>query len=539
MQGTKRKLEETSTESGTERNVKRRVTPMLVSIFEVKHVFGGIMDNLIRPGSEHQTTYEECTTSHCYCHFAFTFSALAISCKEMHIVCEEYRRHVTENLESTGENKEVHANLWVPPSAFRMHIGNLCVYAAAHGYLEIMKYARTALNAPWFKTKDGKASPIQWFDQDPFVAVRTCPCSNTRYISGETHRKGWIVTSVSSKNGHSDCLEYAVSNGCELEESGMIHAAQNGDTECIRVYLENRKTTNGRALRLEYALEESILSLNDDCIDLLLQHTSRATRCVFHKCAQVGDIETAIKISKKFNASPWDDRAWICAVSRDYHHNLQYLRWLSSSDCPKPDVKTTGRAARNGSLGCLEYLVSIGVPVDESTTEQAAEGGSLACLKYLREIGCPWNCNTAVKACSSGNIHCLKYACENGCPIDKNAKFYAKNLECLKYVHEHGAVWKKNFIRNTMDWSTEEEALQQIRYAVETGCPMNEDSCTAAAYHGYLEILKYLHSKGCPWGPVVFERALDSYRDEDTAKRVPVLKCIQYLILNGCPLPVD
>jgi hypothetical protein len=38
-----------------------------------------------------------------------------------------------------------------------------------------------------------------------------------------------------------------------------------------------------------------------------------------------------------------------------------------------------------------------------------------------------------------------------------------------------------------------------LKWARENGCPWDEETCSAAAEGGHLEVLKWARENGCPW----------------------------------------
>jgi len=95
------------------------------------------------------------------------------------------------------------------------------------------------------------------------------------------------------------------------------------------------------------------------------------------------------------------------------------------------------------------------------------------------------------------------------------------HLEVLKYLHEKGCPWDR--------WTCAKAALgghlEVLKYAHEKGCPWDRWTCTYAAEYGHLEVLKYAHEHGCPW-------------DEETCKwaaRKGHLEVLKYAHANGCP----
>ena len=64
--------------------------------------------------------------------------------------------------------------------------------------------------------------------------------------------------------------------------------------------------------------------------------------------------------------------------------------------------------------------------------------------------------------------------------------------------------------------------LEVLKYLHENGCPWGEYTCRSAAEGGHLEVLKYAHENGCPW-------------DEGTCMFAHP-RCRPYLIEHGCPV---
>ena len=99
------------------------------------------------------------------------------------------------------------------------------------------------------------------------------------------------------------------------------------------------------------------------------------------------------------------------------------------------------------------------------------------------------------------------------------------NLELLKFLHEKGCPWNEETC-----WSAaSNDHLECLKYAHENGCPWDEETCKAAAKYRRLECLKYAHENGCPW-------------DEWTcrgAARGGHLECLKYAHENGCPWNED
>ena len=95
------------------------------------------------------------------------------------------------------------------------------------------------------------------------------------------------------------------------------------------------------------------------------------------------------------------------------------------------------------------------------------------------------------------------------------------NLEVLMYLHENGYPWDSFTCKEAAGGGH----LELLKYLHENGCPWDRDTCAATAWDGHLEVLKYLHENGCPW-------------DQHTCNLAAMqgqLEVLKYLHENGCP----
>jgi hypothetical protein len=91
-------------------------------------------------------------------------------------------------------------------------------------------------------------------------------------------------------------------------------------------------------------------------------------------------------------------------------------------------------------------------------------------------------------------------------------------------------VWLREVKNCDWDWRTIYAAayrgyLAIVKYCVENGCPMDEYACTVAALNGHLDVLKYLHENDCPWNSFACYYAHRFYR----------IDCLNYLIQQKAP----
>ena len=68
------------------------------------------------------------------------------------------------------------------------------------------------------------------------------------------------------------------------------------------------------------------------------------------------------------------------------------------------------------------------------------------------------------------------------------------NVELLQFLHEKGCPWDEW----TCHYAALNGHLECLKYAHENGCPWNERTCSEAARNDHFECLKYAHENGCP-----------------------------------------
>ena len=82
---------------------------------------------------------------------------------------------------------------------------------------------------------------------------------------------------------------------------------------------------------------------------------------------------------------------------------------------------------------------------------------------------------------------------------EKKERFCTKmarngNVELLQFLHEKGCPWDAR----TCSYAAKNGHLECLKYAHENGCPWDEDTCSYAAEHGRLDCLEYARENGCP-----------------------------------------
>lgn len=112
-----------------------------------------------------------------------------------------------------------------------------------------------------------------------------------------------------------------------------------------------------------------------------------------------------------------------------------------------------------------------------------------------------WPCYYASQA---GRVDVMEWLKSNGWSFSaKSCMFSAGNLEVLKWTLNNGCLMDEDTI-----WcAVINGRLDFVKWLRSQGCPWNKDACAVATQNGHLDVLIWLRSNGCPWN--VYE-CLDS-----------------------------
>ena len=283
------------------------------------------------------------------------------------------------------------------------------------------------------------------------------------------------------------------------------------------------------------------------CLEVLRENSYPWDATVCAAAAKAGQLECLKYLHEQ--GCPWNDTVSAAAAEGGSLPCLKYLLdhgcecdsdWVAAQaakhghlDCLIHTVREgyvylTTYAAQGGNVECLRYLNEQvpGCSMSELVTAAAAAKGSLECLIYAHTQGIPIHSLSCIEAASKGHVECLVYAHEHGPAEGWNSRVCtaaASNgkIECLVYAHEHGCPWDED----TCCWAARYGYLECLKYAHDHGCPWNVETCQAAAVLGHLECLKYAHEHGCPWDASTCQ----------TAARAGQFECLKYAHENGCP----
>ena len=206
---------------------------------------------------------------------------------------------------------------------------------------------------------------------------------------------------------------------------------------------------------------------------------------VIYECSSISTLEWAWNYTRwgeKSNSGRVMDQAWFCREVAATN-KLEFLKWAREVKRCEWDEVTIDEAADKGNLEMLKYCFSNGCPCDEEVScIRAALEGHLDCLRFLVAKVRPSRDTekaAAYQAAGYGRINILKYLVEErkiseevkiGCVA--NAALYG-HLDCIKYLVEEAKMPLNNWRYNA--YARYKEHPDCVNYLLEKGCPEPTD----------------------------------------------------------------
>jgi hypothetical protein len=206
-----------------------------------------------------------------------------------------------------------------------------------------------------------------------------------------------------------------------------------------------------------------------------------------------------------------DDALALALVCRTFRDVLRAC-WQHKATAPgQPAARFhTPLSAAVCSLPRTKWAHACGVSLSATLSRLAAEHGRLDALAWLRSRDCEWDESTALAAARSGHVHIIRWAHAHGIPWDMSttttsvglAAIDGGHLPILKYLLDSGLMQlgSKATFKSALPWLAARAGhLQVLQWLHEKGCAFDELTCYSAATGGHLHVLQWLRSIGCPW----------------------------------------
>ena len=228
-----------------------------------------------------------------------------------------------------------------------------------------------------------------------------------------------------------------------------------------------------------------------------------------------------------YHGHPWDYTACDAAAAKGH---IECLRFLHEKGCQWYTTVVL-KAAENGHLDCMKYAHEQGLRWHANTGQVLSEKGNLEILKYAIEHGCPLGTDPIHSAASNGHVDCMKYLIERGCQVDNfltmQGILQGGHLPCLKLLINHSNIYlDEDLISRAAFWGH----LNIVEYLHKRGCPWDWQVPKIAAYKGFYEVLYYAVEHGCECTPCTILDTVNTVSES-------ALNCLKYLIARGMYVP--
>lgn len=187
------------------------------------------------------------------------------------------------------------------------------------------------------------------------------------------------------------------------------------------------------------------------------------------------------------------------------------------------------KAAENGHINILEWLVKKGYDWWTNTSRVAAKNGHFNVLKWIKQMGHKFSVFTLSEAIERNNLKIVKWLSKNICKISSyntfslgsnncidmlqfcinngysNSSFfflcknaaYNGHLKLLEYIiNNHPNIFYREAICSCAAFGGH---LDLLKWLISIGCKIDHTTCYEAARRNNLEILQWLRSNGCEW----------------------------------------
>jgi hypothetical protein len=193
-------------------------------------------------------------------------------------------------------------------------------------------------------------------------------------------------------------------------------------------------------------------------------------------------------------------------------------KWGHSHNCILAGVISGALVSHSSetlTLPFMKWARSNGARIHSSDYENAAKEYSLETVKWLageggsREKGDRWKCKIAAAAAKRGQMDILRWAKRN--PLHRNYNLplleaaTTGGLEVLKWLISEDSSFEgfgedPDNVRFCLEVATHRNSIRILKWLHETfGIIHSPRLCRDAAYHGNLEMLKYLRDCGEEW----------------------------------------
>ncbi|GFH54998.1 hypothetical protein CTEN210_11474 [Chaetoceros tenuissimus] len=443
---------------------------------------------------------------------------------------------------------------------FRMGMQLASYEAIRNGHLDILEWLHSIDYLEELSTiDDGFERLICFCDED-------CPAEVLKWLIERGYYKEsnhneyssfyWNVLEFADK----DLLDYCLSKGVEFGqcEEAIDRIARSGNIEFAEYCQEKGlRMTSGAYY---YAIQSSSLEMVKFLHRSGIPWCSEYHRWTSAHAAKSNDLEILQYLHR--NGCPWHPDTFkeflLLGMSNTVETlpTIEVFRFLYENGCPWDKCFSRGIVQKVKDISFLKYMNESGLPYDNDLLELALrqqwfdgvkyiieskkyeipkncsqkiiEMKDISLLKYLHESGLQYDRYLLATALRQQWLDGVKYIIESEMKCEKPADlgsviysdefwFRCHDIEVLKYLKSTGMEWGKSesvFEGIVSSDSEFKDCLEVFHWAIESGCPFDEESEDKIfywAFHSWLadpfnkqkrEILSYLQKRGVAQGNV-------------------------------------
>eukprot|EP00903_Cladosiphon_okamuranus_P009786 g9303.t1 len=302
-----------------------------------------------------------------------------------------------------------------------------CTAAAAGGYLDTLKYAKSR-GCSWDHHTAMQAAKNGHLDVLQFVRAGGCPwegstCCAVAVMGGHQEVLAWLrdegcefdhrCCALAAGGGHLDVVKYLRENGCEWTKTTCNGAAEGGHLEVLMWCRENG---------CEWETTTCAYAALGGHLDVLIWCREHGCEWDVQTCAaaaQGGDLDVLIWCRE--HGCEWTQDEIRPLAAKGGH--LSVVAWALAT-AAMPGLKPASWRQR-AAIFRANVREEQGNRLVRQHFIAAAGYGFLDVLRFARDNGCPCSSRASIEAAKEGRLDVLKYLWKEGCPMNGMVANYA------------------------------------------------------------------------------------------------------------------
>ena len=277
-----------------------------------------------------------------------------------------------------------------------------------------------------------------------------------------------FLISLAVKYGHDNIVEYLIEKGCKIDKYACNYAGFKGSVKMMSLFIDNNVVIDPVTIYFTaYNGKTDILKLYSKNNILIDKHT-------------------------------------IDYLIDGGHMDINNLEQLADIVEPLKDHILNYACTKNVDLECIEYLYLKNAKFDPVNMKNIAYKGSSEILGFFMSKGYPIDQHIIGNAATRGHLHILKSLYDISTPVisltyrqNRRTRFFNKNKKELDFTTVSKGI-KYGTFRIVESFIIEKPSGLIDCTIYNQGPPVDEGAIQTSARHGYIDQLRFLISKGAP-----------------------------------------